>query len=666
MTRAVLVVAMVLALLPLTAMASESFTLTIPQRFDVSQETGEVRVVLGLSAAPAGAQLVVGGSTTIALGATQTVAGDSVSFESMPGNRVMIRYRPLSNFGADFCAGAGATEKNVALRFSGAQDVVDFRMASFVVAAPAAECSAPSRRVAELAATIAGVADGVAPALSATDLGRLPLDVIVVLDKSGSIADPAPGAEAGTASKAEILRSAVTTFVANWRQLDAPIPGVGDWSEDRIGLVFFDNTAVPQTLAGADPPANFFVQRGSSAVPGPWDAVIGAVNTLAPGGSTSIGAGLNAGMQQWKADPAHDATVVLVTDGIQNTAPLVAPAASGFLALPVVAGLPAELRQRFIPIQTIGFGAPATVDEELLRNISLETAGRSYIGVNASTVFDEFANTLVAILKGNTASIATRRAATLTGAGPTAAQPVLVDRSARRVVFSLQWTPPARNALLLEVTRPGAATPAQATRGELLPQAAIQTFDLGSKAHVGTWNVRVLRNPRAADRRTPVPYTLNVFFLEGALDYRLSLQPGRPTVGQPLRLRVDLAYNGKPLAGLREGAVKVRVLRPTTTLEAVLRRTKPGRNRPTPGGDPQTELQRTIAAISAADIAKLRPSEGETITLREEKRGVYTATLGRTAIPGSYAFEVVLDWDDPRTGKIHREERLEDLVTERR
>src|SRR5438034_9554516 len=121
------------ALLPATLFASESFTLNIPQRMDATQETGEVRILLGLSAAPAGAQLVVNGATTLSLGDTQIIAGDSVSFAAASGNHVLITYVPRSNFGADFCAGGGAVEKNIPLRFSGAQDVVDFAMSSFAV-----------------------------------------------------------------------------------------------------------------------------------------------------------------------------------------------------------------------------------------------------------------------------------------------------------------------------------------------------------------------------------------------------------------------------------------------------------------------------------------------------------------------------------------------------
>lgn len=662
--KRVIVVATMLALLPLAAVAGESFTLSIPQRFDASQEIGEVRILLGLSAAPAGAQLVVNGTSPVPLGATLTVAGDSVSFESAPNDRVLIRYRPVSNFGADFCAGAGAVAKDVPLRFDGPQDVINYRMTSFVVAAPAFECSTPSRRIADLPATIVPAADAVAPALVATDLGRLPIDVVLVLDKSGSMSGLPPDAgPSSMTTKVQILKAAASAFVANWREIDAPFDD-SNWSEDRIGVVYFDNSAAPQTLTGGDPPANFFVQRGSSAVPGPWDAVIAAVNALTPGGSTSIGAGINAATQQWKADPAHDATFVVVTDGMQNTAPLVAPSPAGFLALPPVSGLPGELRKRFIPIQTIGFGTPATIDEELLRDISLQTAGRSYISVNAAMMFDDFASTLVAILKGNTASLATRRSTTLTGSGPSAAQPVLVDRSARRVVFSLQWTPPLRDALTLEVLRPGTTTAATPARRENLPQAAIQTFDLGRKTDIGSWSVRVHRNPRAEDRKAPIPYTLNVFFLERNLDYRLSLEPGRVTAGQPIRLRAELSWDGKPLTNLPPGALRVRVLRPTAALATVLRSVKPS-SRPTPG-DPQTKLQQTIAALSPRAIAQLRPSEGETITLREEKRGIYSATINRTSLPGSYAFEVVLDWDDPRTGKVHREERVEGWVGERR
>jgi hypothetical protein len=638
-----------------TAYASESFVLNVPVRGDAQQEIGMVRIVLGLGAAPNGAQLIVNGTTTLNPGDTQTVGGDSVSFQA-GSNAVTIVYQPLSNFtGNSFCNGGAAVARNVPMRFAGPQDVTYYAMSSFVVASPAFECSQPSRRIADTPATIDLTGDGVAPPLSATNRGRLPLDVVLVLDKSGSMADLPPGANAG-ATKIEILKSAVDAFVGSWEAIDAPTPEGGDWSQDRIGLVFFDSAAAAQTLQGADPPGNVFVQRGST-TPAPWSAVINDVDTLTPGSSTSIGAGINEGMKQWKIDPAHDLTVVLVTDGMQNTAPLIAPAPSGLLGLVPVSGLAQELAKRFIPIETIAFGTPATVDEQLLQDISLETAGRSYMGVNAASMFDVFANTLVSVLKGNTASLVVRRSATLSGPGPTQPLPVPIDGSARRVVFSLQWAPPMSGALDLEVTPPNAAAPSSSQK---LPQASIQAFDV-AKGGAGTWNVRVKRAGRLRDSRSPVAYVLNVFVLERDLDFRLSVDPPRARTGDAITLRAAVSWDGKPLTGLPPGALRVRVQRPPEALGTILHETKGGRGSGTtnsPAGDAVTPYARKVARLStSAFLARVTPRDVESIELTEQGRGVYTAKFDGTTIPGPYGFEFVLDWNH-----VRRVERVEHLV----
>src|SRR3954471_24544280 len=105
-----------------SVLASESFTLDIPTRGNPQQETGEVRITLMLTANTAGSQLVVSGNVTLDLGQTKQTGGDSVTFETAGGNDVRITYRPKSNFGADFCSGTFAVEKQIPMRFVGAQD----------------------------------------------------------------------------------------------------------------------------------------------------------------------------------------------------------------------------------------------------------------------------------------------------------------------------------------------------------------------------------------------------------------------------------------------------------------------------------------------------------------------------------------------------------------
>jgi hypothetical protein len=74
---------------------------------------------------------------------------------------------------------------------------------------------------------------------------------VLVLDKSGSMADFAPGTGASPdqPSKAAILKSAMAAFVAQWLEIDQPTVDGGEWSHDRIGVVFFDNVIAPQMRA---------------------------------------------------------------------------------------------------------------------------------------------------------------------------------------------------------------------------------------------------------------------------------------------------------------------------------------------------------------------------------------------------------------------------------
>lgn len=640
--------------LALEAAGSESFLLNIPLREDPSRFTAEVRVSLNLSEPPAGAQLVVAGTTTLALGQTATVSGDSITFEAGEGNQARIVYRVDSNFvtPGNFCnPAAGSSPKEVPMRFVGAQDVVTYRISSYAVGSPEFECSKAFKRVGDFPAFLVPSADGATPELTATNKGRDELDVILVLDKSGSMAGLPPEADEGaTASKAAILRSAMTAFVAQWKALDAAGELGAEFPADRLGLVFFDSTAAPQTVSGG-----FFVPRGDGI---PWDAVNSHVETLTPGGATTIGGGINSAFEQWQSDPDHDLALIIVTDGMQNTAPLIETIAGNVLTLAPVGDLSNELRKRFTPLYSIGFGLPAVVDLQLLQAIAVQTSGVAFIAVNEQTLFGNVGQTLVNFLKGNTISLALQRNATMTGAGPAPEETVTIDRSVPRMVVSVQWAPPRVGALDVDVIGPDGNRRAPATTSDT-GQAKVYGFDL-RPADAGTWRVRVTRAQSTAT--DAVPYTLNAFVVERSLETQLTLDSAPTATGDAIAIRARLAYDHKPLGKLPANAIRVRVQRPAEALGTILHDTRVDALPPA-GADAMTPYQRKVAALtSRALVQRIYPRDAETIVLAEETPGLYTGSIGNTATPGLYAFEAVLDWDDPRTGRVHRVERLEKHV----
>lgn len=636
------------------AAASESFLLNIPLREDPSRLTAEVRVTLNLSAAPNAAQLVIGETTTINLGQTMTVAGDSITFEAGTGNQARILYRVDSNFVApgNFCnAAIAATVKEVQMRFAGAQDIVDYRISSYAVGSPEFECSKAFKRVGDYPAFLVPFADAVTPELVATNKGRHELDVILVLDKTGSMAGLPPEADEGaSASKAEILRAAMKTFVAQWTALDAPGEFGSEFPADRIGLVFFDSAATPQTVSGG-----FFVERGGG---NNWNAINTHIDTLAPGGATTIGGGINSAFTQWQLDPDHDLALIVVTDGMQNTAPLIEKIAGNVLTLAPVGALSSELRKRFTPMYSIGFGVPAVVDLELLQFIAVQTSGVAFLAVNEQTLFSNLGQTLVNFLKGNTISLTLQRNAAMTGAGPAAEETVTIDQSVPRMVVSVQWAPPHLGALDVDVIAPD-GNRRLPTSSDDTGQAKVYGFDMRA-GDAGAWRIRVKRAQSTATET--IPYTLSAFVLEKALETNIALDSAATATGDAIAIRARIAYDHKSLDKLPKDAIRVRVQRPAEALGTILHNTRVDALPPV-GADAMTPYQRKVAALTnRALVQRLYPRDAETIVLTEERPGLYTGSIGNTSTPGLYAFEVVLDWNDPRTGRVHRVERLEKHV----
>ena len=162
-------------------------------------------------------------------------------------------------------------------------------------------------------------------------------DVVVVFDRSGSMAmDDGTGRP-----KIDAARDAVSLFV----QLVKASVG------NRLGLVSFSTAASsPPDFAIAP-----LTPARKTALIGPAPYSGGAVGLLTPGGMTSIGDGLDKGHLQIPAPVTNPRTILLMTDGLQNTFPFIADR-EGLLT-----GL---------DLHAIGFGSAANLDGAILSGLA--------------------------------------------------------------------------------------------------------------------------------------------------------------------------------------------------------------------------------------------------------------------------------------------------------
>jgi hypothetical protein len=133
-----------------------------------------------------------------------------------------------------------------------------------------------------------------------------PLDIMIAVDRSGSMA--LPGTSGAGRTKMDEAKDAASLFVQLVR-LNAG---------DRIGMVSFSTSAThpPET-----PPGNVNPGRKQQLV-GPSPYTGGTVGALSPSGFTSIGGGLSEALQAL-GSTGNQRAILLLTDGMQNTPPMV-------------------------------------------------------------------------------------------------------------------------------------------------------------------------------------------------------------------------------------------------------------------------------------------------------------------------------------------------------
>ena len=241
-------------------------------------------------------------------------------------------------------------------------------------------------------------------------------DVMVVFDKSGSMSLPNGN---GTDTRLNSAKAAAQLFADLLR----------DASNNRVGLLSFSTAAspspeLPLTLAGS---AN--------------TAMSNALNSVTAGGATSIGGGLLAAVTALNASSNPHKAVLLLTDGMENTGPMIADA---------VGRNPNQLRDTHVC--AVGFGTPGSLDGPKLRDLAERQGGVYRADADPLTLKKYFVECFADIFDTFTGKdpIGELKATQLSSA-PT----VHVASGDGEVVFVLSWdTPVPRGSLRLAVTSP--------------------------------------------------------------------------------------------------------------------------------------------------------------------------------------------------------------------
>jgi hypothetical protein len=407
-------------------------------------------------------------------------------------------------------------------------------------------------------------------------------DVVLVVDRSGSMSLLG---ESGRPKIAE-ARDAASLFVRLVRASTG----------NKVGLVSFSTTSTSDVALSLVTPAS------KTQLVGPAPYITGAVGALAPGGTTSIGAGLDRArsMLHSPADAQPDA-ILLLTDGLQNTPPMIADVEGG------LAG---------IAIHAVGYGSPGSLDGQLLTALASGHNGR-YVRADSSLRLEKFfAQAFGAIFE---AGLLTDPEFDLPEDQPTG-DPMPFDVCGEEAVTVVLGWDDETVDLGLEVTTPGGTVLSAATPGVVADGGRTWRFmriplpALGERD--GQWSARPYR-PGGGEFPPGGPavrYFTSVV-ASGGPQLLQDQQPVRYYTGDPVNPLVRLAYatGGSP----ENASVQVTVTGPDVSAGTFM--SQQGLAAPlTVDGDVIPGRQATVLAAESAGSPPVGTVERLTTPLGQE------------------------------------------------
>ena len=395
--------------------------------------------------------------------------------------------------------------------------------------------------------------------------GRDAVDIVLVLDTSGSMSNAAPGT---STTKLALLKESVELFLSTWKDYAVP--------DDRLAVVYFDSTVSEYAPGGLPAP---LLNAGPVSFVDYWQDALADVQSQAAGGYTAMGGGLHYALSApYLEDPPGDANalhVILFSNGMQNYSPMVLQPGTDQLEIedqtpfvdPGVVGTsnivvgepPFNVVSADVPIHTIGIGVTGTNSggdswHELIADIAEDTGGKHNFITQAYDMEGTFLEDLVEALRGNTLEYVFEEEVQLEGAQASEVE-IPINESASKFSVVVSWSESGVGPPDMELLAPnGALEPlALITRGGSFYQITTRYLN-DPDAHpedYGTWTLRLTDRYRHSSA-----VRVHVLVDDTALKYRFT-SPSHLEAGQPLHVSMTALQNDRILRWIDEATVEV-------------------------------------------------------------------------------------------------------------
>jgi hypothetical protein len=503
---------------------------------------------------------------------------------------------------------------------------------------------------------------------------RNPVDIMLVLDHSGSMADIAPG---GTMPKIDLLKDAVELFIRTWEPFSI--------AQDRLGIVYFNNTIV---RFPNQPVVQMPFQANAA-------SFIDNVRAITPSMCTALGGGILNGLWGFDNLPSHQRHIIVFTNGMQNCSPMVTDV-GGSLRIVYdpnppccesgVPGINVNIADYDVKaVHTIGTGVSGETWTTLLSSIAAQTGGTNHFTTTPDEdLEDYFLETLVQALRVDPVEQVKKAAGTINRTDASIAENFILNGSTRKATFAISWRGDRRlDAITCDLIAPdGTVIPAslQTVKKGVFYRIVSVSFPLSVGGRVvnpsGTWKVALRQSLQAAS----ASYKIHLIVDEADIQYRIEIPSRRYATGDTIPLSCWVQSRNRTLTGV--GSITATIGRPELGFGSFLSKHSVSKR----ALDSLVDLSGDKFAGPAAKKAHLLVNDNalraeltrakDSIVFYDDGLpehgdvkagdGLYSSLYANTTCPGVYDLRISIDGSGPAMNNFRRVEQRSVTVGVRR